>query len=154
MKMRRRARLALASADGNRWRLAQPPAVSLPRPDIHSGAVGIQDVHSMHLQPMVNDAGGVHGLGVHCMRRHFWRGTTAAAAIIAFAATVMAADDKSATEKKVEKKPPSVCVGLDITACGAKTECFWKQQITTKQGKTRKAHCRLKPRQQMAKKAV
>ena len=32
-------------------------------------------------------------------------------------------------------------------------QCFWKQQITTKQGKTRKAHCRLKPRQQMAKKA-
>jgi hypothetical protein len=47
-----------------------------------------------------------------------------------------------------------VCVGLDLTACGAKAECFWKQQITTKQGKTRKAHCRLKPRQQMAKKAV
>ena len=88
------------------------------------------------------------------MRRHFWRGTAAAAAIIAFAATVMAADDKSTTEKKPEKKPPSVCVGLDITACGTKAECFWKQQITTKQGKTRKAHCRLKPRQQMAKKAI
>lgn len=88
------------------------------------------------------------------MRRHFWRGPAAAAAIIAFAATVMAADDKSATEKKAEKKPPSVCVGLDFTACGTKAECFWKQQITTKQGKTRKAHCRLKPRQQMAKKAV
>ena len=88
------------------------------------------------------------------MRSHYWRGTAAAAAIIAFAATVMAADDKSKTEKKPEKKPPSVCVGLDIKACGAKAECFWKQQITTKQGKTRKAHCRLKPRQQMAKKAI
>ena len=88
------------------------------------------------------------------MQRHFWRGAAAAAAIIAFAATVMAADDKSTTEKKTEKKPPSVCVGLDTAACGTKAECFWKQQITTKQGKTRKAHCRLKPRQQMAKKAI
>ena len=89
------------------------------------------------------------------MRTQVGRGIAlAAAAIIAFAATVMAADDKSATEKKAEKKPPSVCVGLDLTACGAKADCFWKQQITTKQGKTRKAHCRLKPRQQMAKKAV
>lgn len=88
------------------------------------------------------------------MRRHFWRGPAAAAAIIASAAMVMAADDKSATEKKAEKKPPSVCVGLALTACGTKAECYWKQQITTKQGKTRKAHCRLKPRQQMAKKAV
>ena len=88
------------------------------------------------------------------MRRHFWRSPAAAAAIIAFAATVMAADEKSTTEKKLEKKPPSVCVGLDTAACGAKTECFWKQQITTKLGKTRKAHCRLKPRQEMAKKAV
>ena len=89
------------------------------------------------------------------MRTQVGRGIAlAAAAIIAFTATVMAADDKSATEKKAEKKPPSVCVGLDLTACGAKAECFWKQQITTKQGKTRKAHCRLKPRQQMAKKAV
>jgi hypothetical protein len=88
------------------------------------------------------------------MRCHFWRGPTFAAAIsIAFAATAMAADDKK-TEKKVEKKPPSVCVGLDTSACAAKTECFWKQQITTKQGKIRKAHCRLKPRQQMAKKAT
>ena len=89
------------------------------------------------------------------MRTQVGRGIAlAAAAIIAFTATVMAADDKSATEKKAEKKPPSVCVGLDLTACGAKAECFWKQQITTKQGKTRKAHCRLKPRQQMAKKAA
>ena len=29
-----------------------------------------------------------------------------------------------------------MCVGLDVAACGAKTECYWKQQITTKQGKT------------------
>ena len=92
------------------------------------------------------------------MHSHFWRGVTVAAAVAAFAvtaiaATAMAADDKKA-EKKVEKKPPSVCVGLDLNACGTKAECFWKQQITTKQGKTRKAHCRLKPRQQMAKKAV
>ena len=89
------------------------------------------------------------------MRIHVGRGIALAAAVtLAFAASAIAADGKSATEKKAEKKPPSVCVGLDLTACGAKAECFWKQQITTKQGKTRKAHCRLKPRQQMAKKAV
>jgi hypothetical protein len=87
------------------------------------------------------------------MRSLFWRGPALAAAVsIAFAATAMAADDK--TGKKVEKKPPSVCVGLDINACGTKVECYWKQQITTKAGKVRKAHCRLKPRQQMAKKAT
>jgi len=31
---------------------------------------------------------------------------------------------------------------------------LWKQQITTKTGKVRKAHCRLKPHQQMAKKTT
>jgi len=87
------------------------------------------------------------------MRSHFWRGAAVAAAVAAFAASAIAADDKKA-ETKAVKKPPSVCVGLDINACGTKAECFWKQQITTKQGKTRKAHCRLKPRQQMAKKTT
>jgi len=87
------------------------------------------------------------------MRTHVGRGIALAAAItLAFAASAIAAEDKKPA--KTEKKPPSVCVGLDLTACGAKAECFWKQQITTKQGKNRKAHCRLKPRQQMAKKAV
>jgi hypothetical protein len=87
------------------------------------------------------------------MRSLFWRGPALAAAIsIAFAATAMAADD--ITDKKVEKKPPSVCVGLDTSACGTKAECYWKQQITTKAGKVRKTHCRLKPHQQMAKKAT
>jgi hypothetical protein len=87
------------------------------------------------------------------MRSHFWRGAAVAASVAAFAATALAADDKKAVTKAV-KKPPSVCVGLDINACGTKAECFWKQQITTKRGKTRKAHCRLKPRQQMAKKTT
>ncbi len=87
------------------------------------------------------------------MRIHVGRGIALAAAVtLAFAASAIAAEDNKAA--KPEKKAPSVCVGLDINACGAKGECFWKQQITTKQGKTRKAHCRLKPRQQMAKKAV
>lgn len=85
------------------------------------------------------------------MRTHVWRAVLAAAACLAFAATGMAAEEK---KKTTEKKAPSVCVGLDVTACGAKTECYWKQQITTKAGKTRRAHCRLKPRQQMANKAT
>ncbi|MEO8420763.1 MAG: hypothetical protein ABI457_06180 [Hyphomicrobium sp.] len=87
------------------------------------------------------------------MRSHFWRGAAIVAAVAAFAAAAIAADDKKA-ETKPQKKPPSVCVGLDVNACGTKTECFWKQQITTKLGKTRKAHCRLKPHQQMAKKTT
>lgn len=88
------------------------------------------------------------------MRSHFWRGPALAVAVcIAFAATAMAADDKT-SEKKVEKKPPSACVGLDIGACGAKAECRWSKQLTTKAGKVRKAHCRLKPHQQMAKKTT
>ncbi|MDP1907702.1 MAG: hypothetical protein Q8K85_05345 [Hyphomicrobium sp.] len=87
------------------------------------------------------------------MRSHFWRGAAVVAAVAAFAAAAIAAEDKKA-ETKAVKKPPSVCVGLDINACGTKAECFWKQQITTKLGKTRKAHCRLKPRQQMAKKTT
>jgi hypothetical protein len=87
------------------------------------------------------------------MRTHVGRGIALAAAItLVFAASAIAAEDNKAA--KTEKKPPSVCVGLDLAACGAKAECFWKERITTKQGKTRKAHCRLKPRQQMAKKAV
>lgn len=42
------------------------------------------------------------------------------------------------------KKPPSVCVGLDESACGGKSECYWRQVSTTKTGKTRRAHCRIK----------
>jgi len=86
------------------------------------------------------------------MRRHFWRGPTAVAAVVLMlvAGSSLAEDAKP----KVEKKPPSACVGLDLTACGTKAECYWKQQITTKAGKVRKAHCRLKPHQQMAKKAT
>jgi hypothetical protein len=88
------------------------------------------------------------------MRSHFWRGPAFAVAItIACAATALAADDKKA-QTKHEKKPPSACVGLDINACGAKAECKWSKQLTTKAGKTRKAHCRLKTRQQMAKKTT
>ena len=108
----------------------------------------------MYTQPVIRKGGGVHGLGVQysCVAIS-GAAPPSLPPSIAIAATAMAADDKKA-ETKAEKKPPSVCVGLDLNACGAKAECFWKQQITTKQGKTRKAHCRLKPRQQMAKKAV
>ena len=90
------------------------------------------------------------------MRSHFRRGAAvvaAVAAVAAFAAAAIAADDKKA-ETKHEKKPPSVCVGLDINACGAKAECKWSKQLTTKAGKTRKAHCRLKSHQQLAKKTT
>jgi hypothetical protein len=84
------------------------------------------------------------------MRCHFWRGPAAVATVVLMlAAGSTQAED---TKPKTEKKPPSVCVGLDIPACAAKSsECYWKQQITTKQGKIRKAHCRIK-RQHFAKK--
>jgi len=59
------------------------------------------------------------------MRSLSWRGAAFAAAVsIAFAATAMAADETTKAEKKVVKKPPSICVGLDLNACGTKAECF------------------------------
>jgi hypothetical protein len=86
------------------------------------------------------------------MRSHFIRGAGLVAAACLALAAANAAEEKKA--EKTEKKPPSACVGLDLKACGAKAECYWKEQITTKAGKTRKAHCRLKSRQQLAKKAT
>ena len=63
------------------------------------------------------------------MRTHVRRGIALAAATLAFVAGAIAAEDTKPA--KAEKKPPSVCVGLDVTDCGAKTECYWKQQIPT-----------------------
>jgi len=88
------------------------------------------------------------------MRTHFWRGAAIAVAICIAPIGVSAADNQAAAKKAVEKKPPSVCVGLDINACGAKAECLWRKQVTTKAGKVRRAHCRLRPHHQMAKKAA
>lgn len=88
------------------------------------------------------------------MRSHFGRGAAAVAAVCLAFAAAYAADDTKTGKAKTERKAPSVCVGLDVTACGAKTECYWKQKITTKAGKTRRAHCRLKPKQQVANKAT
>ncbi len=42
------------------------------------------------------------------------------------------------------RKPPSVCVGLSESACGAKSECYWRKAAHLKSGKTRRAHCRIK----------
>lgn len=75
------------------------------------------------------------------MRIHFRRAAWAAAACLAFAATVDAANEKKATEKK----SPSECAGLDQAACTAKSQCSWYKEITMKNGKKRKAHCRKKP---------
>lgn len=41
-------------------------------------------------------------------------------------------------------KPPSPCKGLEEAVCKTKPECAWRAAITTKAGKPRKAHCRLK----------
>jgi hypothetical protein len=50
-------------------------------------------------------------------------------------------EDVKATKTR---KPPSVCVGLEESACGTKSECYWRKAVLTKTGKTRKAHCRIK----------
>lgn len=82
------------------------------------------------------------------MRRFSWCGLALAAACLSFVATAQAADEK----KKSEKKPPSECAGLDINACGAKAQCSWYKEITMKNGKKRKAHCRKKPTRSTAEK--
>lgn len=42
------------------------------------------------------------------------------------------------------RSPPSICVGLTESACGTKSECWWRKAITTKAGKSIRAHCRKK----------
>jgi hypothetical protein len=84
------------------------------------------------------------------MRTHHGR----AAMLAAVCTFVLATTAMAAEEPKTEKKAPSACVGLDINACNTKGECFWRKQVTTKAGKTRRAHCRMRPYQQVAKKAA
>jgi hypothetical protein len=43
------------------------------------------------------------------------------------------------------KKAPSVCAGLDASACTAKAECVWHKAAKLKSGKERKAHCQKRP---------
>jgi hypothetical protein len=38
---------------------------------------------------------------------------------------------------------PSHCVGLEHDKCTATERCRWQAELTTKNGVTRKAHCRL-----------
>lgn len=49
-----------------------------------------------------------------------------------------------ATAAKKPDKTPSPCKGLDEKACTAKAECSWIAEAKRKDGKTVKAHCRLK----------
>jgi len=74
-----------------------------------------------------------------------------AAALAAAACVVLTATSAFAADKKQkEPRKPSVCVGLDTSACSAKNECTWRKETTTKTGKTRKAHCRKRSGQQLA----
>jgi hypothetical protein len=68
------------------------------------------------------------------------------AALLAIAAVCAPGSSAGAEEKKAAKtrKPPSICVGLDESACGDKAVCYWRAATTTKTGKSRKAHCRIK----------
>jgi hypothetical protein len=69
-------------------------------------------------------------------------------AAILLALVVTAAQGPAAQAQDLKlakaKKPPSVCVGLDQSACGGKPECYWRKATTTKTGKSRRAHCRIK----------
>jgi len=78
------------------------------------------------------------------MRRLFRVPTWAALlGIIAICGSVSSASAEEAKVAKV-RKPPSVCVGLDESACGGKAECYWRKAATLKSGKVRRAHCRIK----------
>ena len=72
--------------------------------------------------------------------------TPAWAILFGIAAMCALGASASAEDAKVAKarKPPSACVGLDESACGGKPECYWRQAITTKAGRTRRAHCRIR----------
>lgn len=43
-----------------------------------------------------------------------------------------------------KKKGASACRGLAEAACGSNATCAWVKETTTKAGKKRRAHCRLK----------
>jgi hypothetical protein len=83
-------------------------------------------------------------LSVMRIRRHLqapaWAIFLSIATICAQGASASAEDAKVTKAKK----PPSACVGLDESGCGVKPECYWRQASTTKAGKTRRAHCRIK----------
>jgi hypothetical protein len=67
-------------------------------------------------------------------------------ALLVIAAVCAPGSSAGAQEGKTAKtrKPPSICVGLDESACGDKAVCYWRAATTTKTGKTRRAHCRIK----------
>jgi len=69
-----------------------------------------------------------------------WAFLLATVAICALAPSSWAEDIKVAKTRK----PPSVCVGLDESACSGKAECYWRKAALMKTGKTRRAHCRIR----------
>jgi len=77
--------------------------------------------------------------------RSLFRVPTSAAllGIITICGSVSLASAEEARVAKV-RKPPSACVGLDESACGDKSECYWRKATTLKSGKMRRAHCRIK----------
>jgi len=68
------------------------------------------------------------------------------AILLGIAAICTQAPSSWAEDIKVAKtrKPPSVCVGLDESACGGMAQCYWRKATLMKNGKTRRAHCRIK----------
>jgi hypothetical protein len=48
------------------------------------------------------------------------------------------------TTALAERKPPSACVGLEESVCASKQACYWRKATSLKNGKVRRAHCRIK----------
>jgi hypothetical protein len=78
------------------------------------------------------------------MRIHLAPAAASLLAVIALLGPAWAEDAAVAKKVAKTKKPPSVCVGLDESACGTKSVCYWRKAAHLKSGKTRRAHCRIK----------
>jgi hypothetical protein len=69
-----------------------------------------------------------------------------AAASIVCVAAFAAEGEAAEAKKRAAKTAPSVCVGLSEGECAGNAICYWRKAATLKSGKTRKAHCRKKPK--------
>lgn len=80
----------------------------------------------------------------------------AATIVLAVAgAAPLAAEERAANdEPKIERRSAASCVGLDIHTCKTKGECLWRKQRASRFGDIRRPHCRVRPYQQVAKKAA
>ena len=78
----------------------------------------------------------------------------AAVSIISVMAPVAAEEKSSSIEPKIEHRSAASCVGLDMHTCKTKGECLWRKQRASRFGDIRRPHCRVRPYEQVAKKAA